>query len=52
MNRNDAATPLKVEPRLKAILEQEYPRFSDAEYARRHNALAAVMASGADHLLW
>lgn len=52
MNRNDAATPLKVEPRLKAILEQEYPRFSDAEYARRHEALAAVMAkAGADHLL-
>ena len=52
MNRNDAATPLKVEPRLNAILEQEYPRFSDAEYARRHEALAAVMAkAGADHLL-
>ena len=52
MNRSDAATPLKVEPRLKAILEQEYPRFSDAEYARRHKALAEVMEkAGADHLL-
>jgi Xaa-Pro aminopeptidase len=39
-------------PRLKAILEQEYPRFSDAEYARRHRALAEVMAKAdVDHLL-
>jgi Xaa-Pro aminopeptidase len=43
---------LKLEPRLKAILEQEYPRFSDAEYARRHKLLASVMEkSGVDHLL-
>ncbi|HYN12164.1 MAG TPA: M24 family metallopeptidase [Burkholderiales bacterium] len=39
-------------PRLQAILEQEYPRFSDAEYARRHRALAQVMdKAGVDHLL-
>jgi Xaa-Pro aminopeptidase len=39
-------------PHLKAILEQEYPRFSDAEYARRHQRLAEVMArSDCDHLL-
>ena len=27
-----------------AILAQEYPRFSDAEFARRHKAIAEVMA--------
>ena len=33
-------------------MEQEYPRFSDAEYARRHQQLAAVMEdAGVDHLL-
>ena len=43
---------MKIEPRLEAIMAQEYPRFSDAEYARRHQALGEVMAkAGADHLL-
>jgi Xaa-Pro dipeptidase len=43
---------LQLEPRLRAIVEQEYPRFSDAEYRRRHAALAEVMARrGVDHLL-
>ncbi len=43
---------LKLEPRLKAIMEQEYPRFSDAEYSHRHKLLAGVMEkSGVDHLL-
>src|ERR1041385_6715549 len=43
---------LELPPRLCAILAQEYPRFSDAEYARRHRALQTVMeAAGADHLL-
>jgi Xaa-Pro dipeptidase len=47
-----AVTPLKLPPRLKRILAQEYPRFSDAEYARRHKALGAVMErAGVDHLL-
>ena len=47
-----AANELKLEPRLKAIVEQEYPRFSDAEYARRHQRLAGVMeTAGVDHLL-
>ena len=42
----------EVAPRLRAILAQEYPRFSDAEYARRHRALQQVMeAAGVDHLL-
>ena len=36
-------TALKLPPRLRAILEQEYPRFSRAEYERRHKALAGVM---------
>jgi Xaa-Pro aminopeptidase len=43
---------LNLEPRLNAILAQDYPRFSDAEYARRHQRLAAVMdKAGVDHLL-
>src|ERR671927_128875 len=43
---------LELEPRLRAIVAQEYPRFSDAEYARRHRALGEVMArAGVDHLL-
>jgi Xaa-Pro dipeptidase len=34
------------------LLEQEYPRFSDAEYARRHRALEEVMRKhDVDHLL-
>ena len=33
-------------------LKQEYPRFSDAEYARRHALLGTVMEkAGVDHLL-
>jgi Xaa-Pro aminopeptidase len=44
--------PLDLEPRLQAIMEQEYPRFSDTEYAQRHQRLAAVMEkAGVDHLL-
>lgn len=46
------SNPLNLEPRLLAIMQQDYPRFSDAEYARRHAALAAVMEKhGCDHLL-
>jgi hypothetical protein len=34
------------------LLKQEFPRFSDAEYARRHRALGLVMqAHDVDHLL-
>jgi len=34
------------------IVEQEYPRFSDAEYARRHAQLGKLMErAGVDHLL-
>ena len=43
---------IELEPRLQAILAQEYPRFSDAEFARRHRALARLMEEKAlDHLL-
>src|SRR5919202_988326 len=43
---------LELEPRLRAIVAQEYPRFSETEYARRHRALAAVMETAdLDHLL-
>ena len=43
---------LKLDPRLAAIHAAEYPRFSDAEMARRRAALARVMAEAeVDHLL-
>jgi Xaa-Pro aminopeptidase len=43
---------VQLEPRLRAILEQEYPRFSGSEYQRRWAALATVMQrADVDHLL-
>ncbi len=43
---------LKLAPRLAAIHAAEYPRFSDAEMARRRAALLRVMEEArADHLL-
>ena len=46
------ATPLDLDPKLAAIHAAEYPRFSDAEMARRRAALADVMRkAGVDHLL-
>ena len=43
---------LNLPPELRPVIEQNYPRFSDAEYARRHKALARVMeGAGVDHLL-
>src|SRR5687767_147309 len=43
---------LQLDERLRTLLAQEYPRFSDAEYSRRHAALAAVMSKAdVDHLL-
>ena len=43
---------LELEPRLRAIVAQEYPRFSDAEFSRRHRAVQAVMQkAGVDTLL-
>lgn len=44
--------PLDLDPDLAAIHAAEYPRFSDAEMARRRAALARVMdEAGVDHLL-
>ncbi len=52
MTNIETDNPLNLEPRLQAIMRQQYPRFSDAEYARRHQALAEAMArQGCDHLL-
>lgn len=52
MSNGSTAGSLGLEPRLQAIMQQQYPRFSDAEYVRRHAALAAVMERhGCDHLL-
>lgn len=48
----DNTNPLQIDSKLAAILEQEYPRFSEVEYARRHKRLGEVMAkAGVDHLL-
>ncbi len=33
-----------LEPRLQALVDQDYPRFSDAEFARRREALGTVVA--------
>jgi Xaa-Pro dipeptidase len=43
---------IELPPDLREIIAQEYPRFSDAEYARRHRLLGEVMEKhGVDHLL-
>jgi hypothetical protein len=43
---------LNLDSRLQSIMQQQYPHFSDAEYARRQTALAAAMEKhGCDHLL-
>jgi Xaa-Pro aminopeptidase len=48
----EPANPLGLAPRLLALFEQSFPRFSDAEYARRRDALAhAMQHAGVDHLL-
>jgi Xaa-Pro dipeptidase len=42
----------KLPHHLRAIFEQSYPRFSDAEYARRQSSIASIMSTaGADHVL-
>src|SRR6195256_3180904 len=47
-----ASDVLSLPAELRPVLEQNYPRFSDAEYARRHGALAKVMeGNGVDHVL-
>ena len=43
---------LALEPRLREFVAQEYPRFSDAEFARRHKGIAEVMANAdLDHVV-
>src|SRR6516225_9637596 len=52
MTRGAAAWP-PLPPRLKPILEAEYPRFSAAEMARRGAAVeAALAAADCDHLVF
>src|SRR5215475_8869377 len=49
---NSPTGPLRLAPDLQAIFAQSYPRFSDAEYARRHAGIAhAMAAAGVDHVL-
>jgi Xaa-Pro dipeptidase len=49
---NSPSAPLRLPADLQSIFEQSYPRFSDAEYARRHAGIAHAMeAAGADHVL-
>src|SRR5262249_59589683 len=44
---------LELPPRLRAIQEAEYPRFSDAEMARRRAAIENLLAEFAlDHLVY
>lgn len=45
-------TPLDLPSDLLPIFEQSYPRFSDGEYARRHDGIARAMAAtDVDHAL-
>ena len=47
-----ASDAIKLPAELRAIFEQDYPRFSDAEYSRRRDLLAGVMeAAGVVDLL-
>jgi Xaa-Pro aminopeptidase len=47
-----ASDLLDLPPELRSLIEQNYPRFSDAEYKRRHDALAGVMERAElDHVL-
>src|SRR5215472_13284749 len=47
------AAVLGLAPRLKAIHDAEYPRFSDAEMARRRSAIEALLAAAnVDHLVF
>ena len=46
------SAPLRLPPDLQSLFSQSYPRFSDAEYTRRHAGVARAMeAAGADHAL-
>jgi len=44
---------IELPARLRHLVDAEYPRFSDAEMARRRDVMAAAMAeAGADHLVF
>jgi Xaa-Pro aminopeptidase len=48
----EATNPLRLPSDLQSIFQQSYPRFSDAEYFRRHAGVARAMASAdVDHAL-
>ncbi len=52
MTPEAAGYALQLSSDLRSIFEQSYPRFSDAEYARRHAGIARAMeAKGVDHVL-
>src|SRR5665213_2321055 len=52
MTTNETPAPIEFEPELVALLEQEYPRFSEGERARRRQAIEDLMASkSVSHLL-
>jgi Xaa-Pro dipeptidase len=49
---NLSLPPLRLPSDLQSIFQQSYPRFSDAEYARRNAGVTRAMeAAGADHAL-
>jgi len=52
MTTNETPAPIEFEPELVALLEQEYPCFSEGERARRRQAIEDLMASkSVSHLL-
>jgi Xaa-Pro aminopeptidase len=53
MSQRDHSDALTLPPRLQAILDAEYPRFSDAEMARRRSAIERLLEdAGLDHLVF
>jgi hypothetical protein len=46
-----ASDAIKLPAELRAIFEQDYPRFSDAEYSRRRLLAGVMETAGVDHLL-
>src|ERR1700746_2389061 len=50
---HDMPAALALPPRLQALVEADYPRFSDAEMARRRAAMAALLGeAGLQHLVF
>src|ERR1700758_3862946 len=45
--------PLELPPHLQALVDAEYPRFSDGEMARRRQAIEGLLAAAdLDHLVF